>query len=512
MTTVEETLTSGKGAARRRMPVLSEGKFGALSSQANGLLLALYAISVTWPIKFQLGPLYITFSRIMLLALLVPMILRILSGRYGGIKPPDILVMVFGLWAYVCMGVNHGFISSIESSGMFFVETVGAYYFGRVFLRSLQDFYVFVRYMIISLLISVPFGTVEMFTGEPLMLDLLRQVNPLPGIFVFAPTIDYEPRLGLHRVQYTLQHPIFYGIMCASFVAVCFKVMTRGESLSKQIFWGAVVIYTTFMGLSSAGWLSALMQIGFVVYERFTRWFKPRWKIIALGFLTFYILLSLASTKDPITYLATKFTLNSHTAWIRIHIYDYGWDNVVANPIFGLGMNDWLRPHWLLASVDSLWLLTAMRFGLPGAIFLSLTILIPIFAVGRAKTKQGSDLNAFQIGYMCCMISWIVSLATVTISVEVFSLFMTVAAGGYWIADQARAEAGDNLDPRDRRKRGTRAAQTGAGQKSDKTSRRQERINAPERMSRTGTGGTQRNQASGRQASGRRRTVPRRDR
>jgi len=375
MATAEDILTPERRQPRGGSAALKEGRFGALSAQGNGFLLALYAISVTWPIKFQIGPLHITFSRIMLLALLLPMILRVLSGRYGGVKKSDVLVVAFALWAYVCMGVNHGFATVIESSGMFFVETVGAYFFGRVFLRSLQDFYIFVRYMMISIMISIPFGTIEMFTGEPFLLDLLRQVNPLPGIFTFVANVDYDPRLGLHRVQYTLQHPIFYGIMCASFVALCFTVMTRGEGFGKKTFWGGVVLYTTFMGLSSAGWLSALMQIGFLLYERFTRWFKPRWIIIFWAFVVAYIFLSIFASHNPFVFFATKFTLSPHTAWFRVVIYEFGWQNVMANPIFGIGNNDWARPHWLGSSVDSHWLLNSMRHGLPGALLLSLTVL-----------------------------------------------------------------------------------------------------------------------------------------
>ena len=476
MTTVEDTLTTTRGQAPRRQLPSRGGKFGELSAATNGMMLLLYAVSITWPIKFQLGPLFITFSRIMLIALLVPMALRILSGRYGGIKSADIFVVLFGLWAFVSMAVNHGVGNVVESSGMFFVETAGAYMFGRVFMRSAQDFYVFVRFMIISVLISLPFATVELFTGEPFLLDILKSVNPLPGIFVFPDSVDYEPRLGLHRVQYTLVHPILFGMMCASLVALCFVVMTRGDGFGKKAFWGSVVIYATFTGLSSAGWMSGLMQIAFLIYERFTRWFAFRWKAIFWGFVAFYVFVSIFASHAPLVVLATKFTLSPHTAWFRVVIWEFGSAEVLRHPIFGIGMNDWVRPHWMPPSVDNHWLLMAMRFGFPGIILLGLAVMIPIFAVGRAKIREYNDLKACQIGYMCCMISWLVSLCTVAISVEILSLFMTVLAGGYWIADQARAEAGEVPDPRARGGRTTtrspRRAPPGADTRTDlKTSR-----------------------------------------
>ncbi len=452
MTTADEDFVpKARNAPRQRLGARVGGKFGELSSQMAGAVIFLYAVSITWPIKFQIGPLYITFSRIMIIALLVPMILRLISGRYGGIRTPDYMVAIFTLWAFLAMSVNHGPLNVIESSGMFFVETYGAYLIGRIFIRNAQDFYTFIRYLILSILVSIPFAIMELRSGAPVLLDFLRSVNPLPGIFTFAPTIDYEPRLGMHRVQYTLVHPILWGMFCSSLMALCLTVMTHKASTGKKIFWTVVVFFGTFSALSSAGWLSAMLQIAILVYERTTRFIRAyRWWLILLAFIGIYIILELFSNRAPLVVMSTAFALNKQTAYMRILIFEHGMNNVWAHPIFGLGQNDWVRVAWMPPSVDNHWLLTAMRYGFPGLFLLLWAVIPPIVSVARAKTLDNDVLRACQVGYMACMIGWLITMCTVWISVEVHSLFMTMLASGYWIADQARGKT-DTSDPRERR-------------------------------------------------------------
>lgn len=453
MTTADEnSFPSPPKVQRSRLGAPVGGKFGELSDRMNGTVLLLYAISITWPIKFQLGPLFITFSRMMILALMVPMFLRLISGRYGGLKTADYAMILFGIWAYVAMSINHGPFAVFENSVMFYAETLGGYLIGRIFIRNAQDFYLFIKYLVISILISIPFITVEMFTGEPLLLDLLRTVNPAPGIFTLSPTIDYEPRLGLHRAQYTLVHPILFGMFCSSLVALTFVVMTRGDSAGAKTFWGFVVAFGTFAALSSAGWLAALLQIAILFYERFTRFIMAfRWKLIFWGFVAFYIFVEIFASHSPLVVLATKLTLSPHNAWTRILIWEYGSLEVWRHPIFGIGMNDWVRPGYMPPSVDNYWLLTGMRYGLPGVFLIVLATLAPLFAVGRADTSKNDVLKSFQLGYMCCMFGWIFAMTTCWINVEIHSLYLTMLASGYWIADQARQETGGtSQDSRDR--------------------------------------------------------------
>lgn len=427
---------------------------------ANGLVLFIYTLTVVWPIKFQIGPVYTTFSRILIICLLIPMLLRLMSGRYGGIKPPDYLIMLHCVWAYIALSVNHGLLNVSEFSIMYFVEMTGAYLIGRIFIRSVDDLAAFVKYLLIFILFSLPFSVIETQTGKSIINEFLRDVNPAPEIFRLPGDVDYEPRFGLLRAQFTLVHPIMYGVFCASLMAFALTLHTKGKGVFSKIFWGSIVWITTVTSVSSAAVLSALLQLGFLLIERFTRFIKGRWRLLGFASVGLYIFLEIFASHSPIAVFVSKFAFNPSTANNRILIFQYGSAEVMRHPIFGIGNNDWVRAPWMLRSVDNHWLLKFMRYGIPGGGLLLVVVIYSLTVAGRAKTAGNEALALAQRGYMICMIGWCIALGTVAINVEVNSYFMTLMAGGIWLADAGTrpAEPVDDLNARRRGKASRRVA------------------------------------------------------
>ena len=56
---------------------------------------------------------------------------------------------------------------------------------------------------------------------------------------------------------------------------------------------------------------------------------------------------------------------NPQTADGRLIILEYGSAEIARHPVFGIGLNEWVRPWYKKQSVDNFWLSHAMRFGLP---------------------------------------------------------------------------------------------------------------------------------------------------
>ena len=44
---------------------------------------------------------------------------------------------------------------------------------------------------------------------------------------------------------------------------------------------------------------------------------------------------------------------DAKTGWGRTEIFQYGAAEVLRHPIFGIGLNDWVRPWWRKPSVDN---------------------------------------------------------------------------------------------------------------------------------------------------------------
>jgi len=420
----------------------------------NKLILILYTISVIWPIKFQIGPIYMTVSRMMLLMLLIPMLARLFSGRFGGIKLPDYLIIFYGMWVFVAMSVNHGPLNIIESSTINFVEVIGAYLIGRIFIRTMEDFEFFIRCMLYAVLFSLPFAMMETQTGKSLILETLRASNPAPDIFLLPADVDYEARLGLLRAQFTLVHPIAYGVFCASLTALAVTVHTRRSG--SKIFWGSVVSAAAFCSVSSAALLAVLLQFAMLGFERFTRFVRSRWQILAVVFGAAYLFVEIVASHSPIAILVSKFALNASTANNRLLIFEYGSAEVFRHPIFGIGNNDWVRATWMVASIDNHWLLRFMRYGVLGGGAIMGAVIGCMIIVARSPAYVSDALKAAQRGWLICMIAFFVALGTVAINVEVNSYYMTLVAGGLWIADRARLEnhgQAEELNPRDRRRK-----------------------------------------------------------
>src|SRR5699024_297760 len=126
-----------------------------------------------------------------------------------------------------------------------------------------------------------------------------------------------------------------------------------------------VVAMSTFFSLSSGALLAFIVQCGFIAYELVTAPNPRRWRVFAWGCVLGYIVLDLIAAKSPFHTLVHKATFSVGSSYNRILIWRYGTDNVVDNPIFGIGSNDWARPSWMGDSVDNFWLLFAMQYGLP---------------------------------------------------------------------------------------------------------------------------------------------------
>lgn len=457
MSTVDDPELLQSGRQRRAPRRAARGQAQDTQSSVNALILLLYTISILWPIKFQIGPAYMTVSRVMIIVLLVPMAIRVMSGVYGGIKRPDYFIVLYCIWAFIALSVNHGVTNVMEFAVMYFVETAGAYLIGRVFIRNQADFYCFVKYLLIAVAFAIPFALVEMLTGTPIVLEFLRKLNPIPGFFRLPAANDYLPRMGFYRSQFTLVHPILFGVFCASLMALALTVRTYGQSMFHKTFWGMIVAVATFTSLSSGAFLSAILQLSILGFERVSRFVKGRWKLVALVFVVLYIVLDFLSNRSPVELFISVFTFNQATSFNRVLIWEYGSAEVWRHPVFGIGDNDWVRPSWMVPSIDNQWLLQTMRYGLPGGFLLIYTVLWVLFKVGRVDTSHDPRLQQTQRGYLSAMIAWCIALGTVAINVEVASYFMTLLAAGIWMLDipPGGVEEPEDDDPRTARRRRT---------------------------------------------------------
>jgi hypothetical protein len=267
------------------------------------------------------------------------------------------------------------------------------------------------------------------------------------------------------RTMASFEHPILFGLFCSIGFANVFYLYH--EQVLKRIGLTAFVTFMTFMSLSSGPLLSVVLQSGMIAWNKIT---NGRWGLLIVLTIIAYIVVDLLSNRTPITILISYVTFDAHTAWIRVAQWDHGAANVLANPVFGLGVSaTWDRPSWLTGSVDNFWLVIAMRHGLPGIALLLGAIAVGIWRIVRAR-GLGAEAEICRTGYMITLVGVLITLATVHVwgAVSVFVMFYLGA--GQWLAEAGNSpESSPASSPRTpvrARPQRSRAALAEAGRSS----------------------------------------------
>jgi hypothetical protein len=409
------------------------------SPAGKPVMLVIVFICLLVPVILSVGALNLHLSRALLLLMFFPMLFSWASGKTGPVHMVDFAVFAAALWSALALIVAHGFSNAIEPVGYQIVETVGGYMVGRVLIRSPETFRSFVKINFIAIMILMPFAIIETQTGEPPIIHFFSNFVNSTKI------ITYEARLGLERAQVVFPHPILYGVFCAAPLGMVIYVLNFRAATPVSILRAFGVVVAAFCSVSTGAIMILSLQYLFVLYDHVTRQVKSRWLLLLAAFVFVYVAIDLASNRTPFHVFVSYLTLNQGTSYTRILIFDYGIQNVWANPIFGLGQKDWVRPFWLRPSVDNFWLLMAMRYGIPGFLLFigSFILLIIQLAFRPFKTER---MLSYRKGYLISLIGLMFALATVHIWLSAYVWFMMMLGAGVWMldySDDAGDQAGD---------------------------------------------------------------------
>jgi hypothetical protein len=171
-----------------------------------------------------------------------------------------------------------------------------------------------------------------------------------------------------------------------------------------------------------------------ITWDFITRGIRRRWLIISLLFLLIFFTIDILSNRTPFEVFISYLTFNYGSAYNRVLIWRYGSQNVFDNPILGIGFQDWSRPYWMHSSMDNFWLLTAVRYGLPGFGLLASATIVTIFKIGFAKVSE-PEIAAYRNGIVISIVG--VSIASVTVDLwnASYCVFMFLLGSGFWILE-----------------------------------------------------------------------------
>lgn len=404
---------------------------------------ALYLFCVLLPIGFNVGPLVITTLRLTLLIVTVPLMIRILSGRYGRVMSPDIMFSVHMMWIALALAVNSPaqVVTQVGSVG---VEFLGGYAIGRAYIRTPEAFTALCRWLVAIVLVTLPLALMESLTGHPILIESLRA---LPGIWT-VPNVNNTPRLGLERAQVMMAHPIHYGLLCSVAMSLAFIALKGVTSESWRYLSSFLVGFAGFLALSSGAILAIALQVGLFIWSALFAQVQWRWWML-LGFVTVsYVVVDVLSDRTPLVVFVHYLTYSAHNAYWRMLIFEWGMINIYDNPIFGLGLNDWVRPQFMhSSSMDNFWLVIAVRYGIPALLLLAIGYAFPYLRIVFRNFSSDPGVNQLRLAWAFTFAGITFTLFTVHIWANMYSFIFFVFGAGMWLVTyQPRSDSDAEQD------------------------------------------------------------------
>lgn len=402
-------------------------------SAAPTYIAVIFILSLVVPIMIRVGPVLLMPHRIVLLLVFIPCLVRLLSGKAGGIIPADWLMFASTIWAMLALMVNHGVSNVIEPAGIHMVEFFGPYLVARVSIRSSKDFKSVVKCIFIIALVLLPLAALESLSKRNFILE------KLPNSF---PIVFHPYRWGMRRAQTLFAHPIHFGLFAAFGLGIFWYCLGPAW---KRVAAVCAAIASTVFSLSSGALIAVVCQLAFIGWEATFKSFKARWKTFASIFAALYVFLELASNRGFFVLLVSYASFNTGSAYNRVLIWQFGMENVWANPIFGLGLREWARPSWMSQSADNFWLLLTMLYGIPAFLFFASAIALLMYKTIKTPLSDPADW-ACKAGFLTLMGAIIIGGGTVHYWAGMMALVMFFFGSGAWVHTGGKIA---DIDPND---------------------------------------------------------------
>jgi hypothetical protein len=340
----------------------------------------------------------LTPGRIGILLLVLPALV-VLLGKNRRRLWPDLFVVATASW----MAGSAVYVSGIgelwSAPGGECLEFLGGYLIARAYIFGPSALDKFIRVLRAVAVVVIVMALAEFAVGRLIVRDsvaaLVGAKSAMQGA-VF--------RQGMIRAVSTFEHPILFGSFC-SLVLVLLLYWER--SAPKRIFWAGFCLAGGIASLSSVAVLSFFIAVGLYTYDQLLRSFRWRWKAIWC-FVIVVILAIFSIANAPLGWVITHLTFDPESGYFRLLIWDAATTYIGQAPLTGYAYN-LLHNDILDTTVDSVWLVTSLRYGLPTILFILLanvTSCLPIRTTRNGTIDQSVTRmsTAFTIALMLFMI------------------------------------------------------------------------------------------------------------
>ncbi len=421
-----------------RTEIVSTSVLGGKRTTAGvHLLVVIFILGMCIPLFINLGPVRLTVYRIVLLALFFPALYQFFSGSAGKLRLPDFCVIGICVWSSLSLAANHGLGSMVESIGIVWVETLGAYLIGRVYIRTPEAFHAVVRMLFWLGMLILPLAIIEAVTSDNLILLVFDKIGPA----ISNKAAEIADRLGLNRVQGPFDHPILFGVFFGSQIGLVYYVLIYGKRPFERILKTVLIALTAAFSLSAGPLIAMSTQLYLILWDQLLNSVRRKWYVLsALAVFGFFVVYIFFADRTPFHTIVTYLSFSQGSAYNRILIWTYGIQNISNNPIFGIGFGEWVRPSWMSSSIDMFWIVGAVRHGI--LVWILWLLLVGSIFLKISWTKRlNPRLQDYRTGYLITLFGVFMAGWTVHFWNALFVYFMFLLGSGLWMADGPAGEA-----------------------------------------------------------------------
>jgi hypothetical protein len=331
---------------------------------------AMKLVAVSWflpeGLSFFVAGLRLNIIRVIFL-ILTPVVFarfanKLASRRYRFVWS-DVFVPAAAFWMFLGPCVIYGLADSLAHSGPVVLEYLIAYMVTRVLLEENGQALAFLSMLCVVIAFICLDALLDTLTSHYFTRDLVTQITGFQKDWGAGSEDAF--RFGLLRAAGPIEHPILFGIIAGIglLVAVSVKIRLRPFCIAACGI-GIVICF------SSAPEQSVLLGFGLLIYGRVMAGLKFKW-LLPIGGVAAFALTLVMITNRPFGALFDLATIDPETAYYRLYIWNLVGPYVLQSPWFGVFIDNMEYQ----GSVDSLWLVLSLLYGIPCSILVGLSMI-----------------------------------------------------------------------------------------------------------------------------------------
>lgn len=329
--------------------------------RANPLpaFLALMGIVIPSDLQLSIAGAKLTAGRIGIVVLLIPAISKLFQrGRHMLLS--DFFACATGAWIIGAAAYVDG-TASLPSASVEALEFVGGYFVARGLFFGPAALITLIRLLKVLAFMTIVVAMVDTVSGRWIVSDTLASI-------VHTPPLAPQYRGNLVRAISTFDHPILFGVFCSLVAAL---LLYSEPSVMRRTLYVGLCLLGCTLSMSSAALMSFSIVLAAYFYDLQMRQYPWRWSALSIG-LAMLLLVVLVTSDHPLGWLLSHLTLDPQSGYFRLLIWDAALDRISQAPITGFSFTA-LNHYILDTTIDTVWLVFSLRFGIPMILFLFLT-------------------------------------------------------------------------------------------------------------------------------------------